>query len=732
MPCCTPLTRIPRIVHLATATPLVAPCGDHDGSSTRMRIPPCIMVTFEPNPTERNSDDPAIATLWALRLLRQHGTSSKLLKRFENAFDGLRCALIPESADTPATTADLAELIAARHAAAERASAALPPTVEHNLALLRERIPLKAVEEQVLVARALFRLNAAWEGALLAVTGNHASDRQIATVLGTALGLPPPSVAHALRADGPLRATGLLELDPRLAPFEQRLTPLPGLPNALVRDNATTDDLFAFVAQRAAPGTLSLSAYPHLSKEIGLVQAFLSGSAACALPGVNILLHGAPGTGKTELVRALARSLGLYLYEVAPDAPADDDTGESTARLRNYRFLQQLLGRSKRTAVIFDEVEDVFTPERGPGSRRGIPKAAINRALESNPVPAFWVTNRIGQVDAAYRRRFDLIIKVDSPPMSVRRRLVESALGGNVREQRETVERLAATRTITPALVARARRVIAHAGSAGVEAAAHLELAVKGHLEASPADPDDGVLTAPRHFDLGIVNTSEPLAPVCATLERHRRGRLLLYGPPGTGKTAFARHLAFRLDRPLLVRRASDILSPWLGQSEVGAREIFAEARDEDAVLFLDEADGLLRDRHGALARWEGTVMAELLYGMEHFRGVFVCATNLLDALDPATLRRFTFKIEFRWLTAEQRRVLLEHLFAQLAAAASAAERADVDAKLRRLDNLAPGDFAVVAERQQLGMPFATLAEVVDALAAECRHKASERRPIGF
>lgn len=694
--------------------------------------PPNAMDTFEPDPIDCIANDPAIATLWALRLLHQHGGSGALLKRFQNPFDGLRTALVPDIVDPPATAAGLAQLIETKHAAAERAGASLPPTVEGNLALLRERIPLTPVEERVLVARTLFRLSAAWEGALLTVTGNHASDRQIAGVLGTALGLPPSSVAHALRTDGPLLATGLLELDPRLAPFEQRLRPLPGLPNALVRHNATTDDLFGFVAQRAAPGTLPLSAYPHLSQEIGLVRAFLSGSAASTLPGVNILLHGAPGTGKTELVRALARSLDLNLYEVAPDAPADDDTGEPTARLRNYRFLQQLLSRSKRTAVIFDEVEDVFTPERGPGSRRGIPKAEINRVLESNPVPAFWVTNRIGHVEAAYRRRFDLIVKVDTPPMSVRKRLVEDALGANARDQGATVERLAAPRAITPALVARARRVIAHAGSAGVEAAAHLELAVKGHLEASTVDLDPGVLTASRHFDLGIVNASVPLAPICAALERHRKGRLLLYGPPGTGKTAFASYLAGRLDRPLMQRRASDILGPWLGQSEASARAMFAEARDDDAVLFLDEADGLLRDRHGALARWEGTVMAELLSGMEQFRGVFVCATNLLEALDPATLRRFTFKIEFRWLAAAQRRALLEQLFAQLAAKESAAERADVDEKLRRLENLAPGDFAVVAERQQLGLPFAALADVVDALAAECRHKSSERRPIRF
>lgn len=54
-------------------------------------------------------------------------------------------------------------------------------------------------------------------------------------------------------------------------------------------------------------------------------------------------------------------------------------------------------------------------------------------------------------------------------------------------------------------------------------------------------------------------------------------------------------------------------------------------------------------------ALWEVTQVNELLVQMETFPGIFVCATNLVDALDQASLRRFALKVEFLPLRTEQR-----------------------------------------------------------------------------
>ena len=42
------------------------------------------------------------------------------------------------------------------------------------------------------------------------------------------------------------------------------------------------------------------------------------------------------------------------------------------------------------------------------------------------------------------------------------------------------------------------------------------------------------------------------------------------------------------------------------------------------------------------------TQVNELLQSMERFDGIFIAATNLMDSIDPAAMRRFTWKLRFR------------------------------------------------------------------------------------
>ncbi|CAG0930782.1 partial ATP-dependent zinc metalloprotease FtsH 3, partial [Planctomycetaceae bacterium] len=622
-------------------------------------------------------------------------------------------------------------LISSRLAQVEAGGASFPAAVTRNLRLLQDRVVLTPVEEMVLVSRALLRTSDPWDETLSIVGGGFVSDSRLARLLGTAFCCSPDEVSHALRPDGALRAVGLVELAPKLGPFDCRLTPLEGLPNALMRHNSDVDQLIGFAANRAEPPGLTLDAYPHLAAEIELILDFLSEARKSGLVGINVLLHGTPGTGKTELVRAIAARLGWTLYEVATELPLLERFQGPASRFRRYRFLQQLLSSSSKTLVIFDEIEDVFRGGPFGDDKQPIPKAEINRALETNPVPAFWVSNRIDQVDPAYLRRFDLIIEVRSPPRSVRKRLLEDALGkGGTRAT--TIARIANASDLTPAVLARAARVTHHAGEGGDASIERLDIALKGFREATSAANDGGMLELPRLYDLGLVNASEPLMSVSAALAKHRKGRVLLHGPPGTGKTAFANFVAMTMDRPLLQKRASDIYSRWLGESEKNARSMFDEARSEGAILFLDEADSLLRERAGATGRWEGPIVNEILTGMESFGGVFICATNLPDVLDAASLRRFTFKIGFDWLRNEQRWRLLAESFPELNENATEAERQHAKQVLASLGNLAPGDYAVLREREQLGVAFGSLAAAVASLASECEHKLGGRRAIGF
>jgi SpoVK/Ycf46/Vps4 family AAA+-type ATPase len=218
---------------------------------------------------------------------------------------------------------------------------------------------------------------------------------------------------------------------------------------------------------------------------------------------------------------------------------------------------------------------------------------------------------------------------------------------------------------------------------------------------------------------------------IVQALKARGHGTLCFYGPPGTGKTALAEHLARALERPLLVKQASDLMSKFVGETEQNMAAMFREAEAEQALLLLDEADSFLQDRRGAQRTYEVTEVNEMLQGMERFKGVFVCTTNLFDRLDPAALRRFTFKIRFKPMTAVQR----ERMFVVEALQGDAARLTPPHAdRLRKLDQLCPGDFAAVKRQVTILATEFTADEFLDQLEIEHRLKPEvrEARAMGF
>jgi SpoVK/Ycf46/Vps4 family AAA+-type ATPase len=128
---------------------------------------------------------------------------------------------------------------------------------------------------------------------------------------------------------------------------------------------------------------------------------------------------------------------------------------------------------------------------------------------------------------------------------------------------------------------------------------------------------------------------------------------------------------------------------------------------------------------------YEVTEVNEMLQGMERFAGVFICTTNLFDELDEAALRRFTFKVRFHPLTAEQRL----RMFTAEALAGRREDLTDEQAqRLAALDQLVPGDFAAVQRQVDiLGTAFEP-DEFLSQLEGEHRVKPEvrQRRGIGF
>ena len=386
---------------------------------------------------------------------------------------------------------------------------------------------------------------------------------------------------------------------------------------------------------------LEWSDYEHLGDTRDLAAALFAGAAKRNAEGVNILIYGPVGTGKTEFCKVLAAQCGLNLWSVGE---ADEQGGEPNRRerLASMRLAHRLLKCRRNAAILFDEAEDLLAQDGGSlfglkvRGRNGS-KVHINRVIEQNPVPVLWTCNDVDCMDPAVLRRMTLAIEIKTPNRAVRARIWQRVLeetGVDVDEG--AARRLAGRYEAPPAVASNAVRAAALAGGGEREIGQAME-GVMHVLGIAPA----GAEPEPDDFDLRLVNCDESLEVLAARLcqpNAPRNWSLCLHGAPGTGKSQFARHLARRLGVDVIQQHASDVLSKWVGQSEKQIARAFATARAQKAMLIIDEANSLLHDRRDAIRSWEVTQVNEMLTWMESHPLPFICTTNLIEQLDPASL----------------------------------------------------------------------------------------------
>jgi len=352
-------------------------------------------------------------------------------------------------------------------------------------------------------------------------------------------------------------------------------------------------------------------------------------------------------------------------------------------------------------------------------------------------VPTLWVTNRIEQIDPAFRRRFAYHLELKSPPPGAREDLVRKTLEG-VRVSDAFVAKLTERKGLTPAQIRTAVRFAGLVTPAAAAPDTTFENLIDRQLKNADlalgnnaSDPAQRPCATTYSLDMLNVESRFEIPRIVQALQARGHGTLCFYGAPGTGKTALAEHIAKSLDKPLIVKQASDLMSKYIGETEQKMAAMFKEAEAEKAVLLLDEADSFLQDRRGAQRTYEVTEVNEMLQGMERFRGIFVCTTNLLDRIDQAALRRFTFKIQFKPLLRSQR----ETMFAVEALGGNAALLTEaLNSRLAKLDQLCPGDFAAVKRQGEILDTDLSPDEFMDQLEAEHRIKPEvrEARGIGF
>ncbi len=120
----------------------------------------------------------------------------------------------------------------------------------------------------------------------------------------------------ALSPTSTLIATGLVEITARSVDLEDKLDVWKDLPNLLFAPHADAETLMAHFLKRSPRRTLALAHFPHLERDTAAAVGLSRAALRHKISGVNLLLYGPPGVGKTECAAALAEAVGADLYEV--------------------------------------------------------------------------------------------------------------------------------------------------------------------------------------------------------------------------------------------------------------------------------------------------------------------------------------------------------------------------------------------------------------------------------
>ncbi len=426
--------------------------------------------------------------------------------------------------------------------------------------------------------------------------------------------------------------------------------------------------------------------------------------------GIAFLAYGPPGCGKTEFCRTVAAETGATLYSVGQREHGPESRLPVPRRV-TLEYAIEALADEPQALILFDEIEDFVFGEG---------KQWLNGLVENSPVPLLFTANSIRELRwmPYFLDRLTYSLEFQNLPRGRRAAAFRDLLRANgSADLASLAEELAADPRVTPRQ-ARNAGLVAVLSGGGPDAARRAVrekaqlLRGKGMAEARPVEK----------YDLSLVHADPDLGALTDRIVRigRRRMGILLDGPSGSGKSEYAKQLAKRMDLDPLTKRASELMSKWVGETEQKIAGAFAEARATNSFLIIDEADSFLADRRGAHRNWEVSQVNEMLSQLESHDLPYVFTTNLADRLDPAVARRFLFRATFRFLDKVRVVRAWDFFFG-----------GECPARVRSLTCLVPADFALVHERaEKLGF-LDDPDQIASELVAQSRDK-NRTGSIGF
>ncbi|TDY66732.1 SpoVK/Ycf46/Vps4 family AAA+-type ATPase [Leptospira meyeri] len=485
--------------------------------------------------------------------------------------------------------------------------------------------------------------------------------------------------------------------------------------------------------------THPISSFIFSKKDVSRLVSLLQDEGPC-----KILFYGSPGAGKTEFAKSLVSEVKRNLYKI------NNHKAEDIEEKRTALIVGTTLSKESKSVLLFDEADDILN-EGGGGNNyhnEKVPEKKIwmNEFLDQMNGKLIIITNESDTIHESVLRRFDYSIEFFPAEPKQRlyywNRILEIEKVKN-RLSLEQIESLAHT---YPAGVGGISTVVKAAKKICSQSSNDHFLSVikdvmnkhthltkgkiqKPLLSATPYDPT--IL----HVDANLMDLEkliEEFQNKWDDSEESNLGSLclLFYGKPGTGKTEYVRYLAKKHDLELIQKRGSDLQSPYVGVTEKLIARAFQQAEMKKSIFFLDEADSFFRSRDLASRSWEISQTNEFLTWMETFKGIFIASTNFVKDFDPAAMRRFAWKGEFKPLRREDKVLIVMKYFPLLKETFTFLEKETI----KDIPELTVGDIRAVWNRFRFRGPNEiSTEEVITSLQSEVSFKSNTNiKSIGF
>lgn len=622
--------------------------------------------------------------------------------------------------------------------------------VRKNLALLQECFGLSEIETNILYIIGLFdKMNRYYDDKL--------DYLEFCLLLASVLQTSPTKIQKLLMTDMPLRKFGFIGDRHRCGEFE-----LESFAEKLMIEPFNKQEMMKRIARIYPKSTLKRTDFNYMQRDLDMLLDYCKNAK-----NPSIFLYGKPGVGKNEIAALIAKELNKELWEIYNI----NDQGEiEKDRLEQFMRAQAML-KADKSVILLDECEEFFPSLYPKYNEDKASKNTLNKMLESVKIPSIFLSNS-ADIDPAFLRRFDIVLEIHAPTKEKKEELIQKSLKSQKIKLDSKIISQISESSLSQGVLLQACKVAKTLAKHKLSSLKNCEKTPKSTATKSHTITQSLIQVLNEHlklqgeklisarvkkeqnlpYDMSLINASVDMKSLCEKIKNvcgikdskdfattdstQAQGiRILAYGMAGSGKSEFAKALAKELNRPIMLKKASDLLSMWVGKSEQNIAQAFSEAEKKGAILVLDEVDSFLQDRSEAERSWEISQVNEMLTQMENFEGIFIATTNFMTNLDKASIRRFDMKVEFKPLDSAKfikafglyaRHLGISNYVAFLES--SFAKRA-----IEKLDNICFGDFALLARSARFE-PITSSQQLLEKLQEESRLKDSHTntRKMGF